>query len=96
MGKGGDPQAEKIRDMDVAREKPFTLSHGKDMPTRGAWPEKPVYLLPDLDAEQFRRDVKACVDAVGPPTEEDASHFKSVVFKVQLMQVIRALQLGRI
>lgn len=38
-----------------------------------------IYLLPDLDAEAFRADVLACVQAVGPPTDEDAAHFARIV-----------------
>ena len=46
------------------------------------------YVLPNLDAEQFRADIRACVEAVGPETEEDAAHFKGVVSKIQALNVI--------
>ena len=40
---------------------------------------KGVYLLPDLDGDAFKADLHACVAAVGPPTGEDAAHFKRIV-----------------
>lgn len=47
-----------------------------------------VYLLPNLDAEKFREDIMACVEAVGPETQEDADHFQRLVRIVQLLNVV--------
>ena len=38
-----------------------------------------AYLLPNFDGELFKADLHACVEAVGPPTDEDAAHFQRVV-----------------
>jgi hypothetical protein len=70
------------------------VGHGKrdsSSPFRDAgadWEAKGVYLLPDsFDAEGFKAELHKCVEAVGPPTDEDAAHFKHIVNIMQVLQV---------
>lgn len=92
MGKGKDgrtpspPQIRGCKHREGSSVNPTTagnddVARGKESSVfaDGGSDWKGVYLLPDLDGDAFKRDLHACVAAVGPPTGEDAAHFKRIV-----------------
>lgn len=88
QGRGGDGERDRVDELGqdgisaAAARKDATAAF-----TRAEWDGmKPTYLVKDLDAEQFKRDIKACVDAVGPEGQEDADHFHHVLRIVTFCQ----------